>query len=116
MVEELLSERAFDTFARRAADAVSRRNSILALGGAALAAAVMTEPTSSRRKAKKQVKKKCKRQVAPCRAFFAGLCLGDLDCQDALFPCCDHLAQCDSGAMFECMFSCGCAGLPTPPE
>jgi hypothetical protein len=115
VVEEPLSERAFDAITRRAADAVSRRNSILALGGAALAAAAMTEPATAKQKAKKQVKKKCRRQVAPCRAFFAGLCGGDPECLEALSPCCDHLAQCDSGAMFECMFSCGCAGLPTPP-
>lgn len=106
-----MSERAFDALTRHAADTVSRRGSLLALSGVALVAAV-AEPVGAKRKAKKQVKKKCKRQVAPCRSFFAGVCFGDAECEAALFPCCDFLAQCDSGAMFECIFSCGCEELP----
>jgi hypothetical protein len=117
VVEDPLSERAFDAITRRAADAVSRRNSILALGGAALAAAVMTEPVTAKQKAKKQAKKKCRRQVAPCRSFLAGLCGGIQECLDEMLPCCDHLAQCDSSAMFICMFSCGCGdNLPEHPD
>lgn len=107
-----MSARAFDALTRHAADAVSRRGSLLALGGAALAAAAVEKPARARQKAKKQVKKKCKRQVAPCRSFFAGVCFGDPECEAALFPCCDFLAKCDSGAMFECLFSCGCEALP----
>jgi hypothetical protein len=106
--EVFVEERAFDVLARQAA---SRRSSLLALGGAALAAAV-SEPTRAKQKTKKQVRKKCRRQVAPCRSFFAGVCFGDPDCEAALFPCCDYLAQCDSGSMFECIFSCGCEELP----
>ena len=104
-----MGEKAFDVITRHAADAVSRRGSLLALGGALAAVA---EPASAKQKAKKQVRKKCRRQVAPCRSFFAGVCFGDPDCEAALFPCCDFLAQCDSGAMFECIFSCGCEELP----
>ena len=109
--EDLVGEKAFDAFTRRVPDAVSRRNSLLALGGAALAASGV-KPVSAKQKAKKQVRKKCRRQVTPCRSFFAGVCFGDPDCEAALFPCCDYLAQCDSGSMFECLFSCGCEDLP----
>src|SRR5262245_56470646 len=79
VVEESLSDHAIDAITRRAADAVSRRNSLLALGGAALAAATMAEPLKAK-KTKTRIKKKCRRQVTQCRNYFAGFCLGDPEC------------------------------------
>jgi hypothetical protein len=107
----LVSEKAFDAFTRHAADAVSRRNSLLALGGMALAAGI-AEPAIAKKKSKNQAKKKCRRQVPRCKSYFAGFCLGDPDCEAELFPCCEFLAKCDPGSMLDCLFTCGCEGLP----
>jgi hypothetical protein len=122
VVEELVSERAFDAFTRHAADAVSRRTSLLALGGSALAAS-LAEPVTAKKKvatdkqnAKKQVKKKCRRQVRACQTFFSGFCSGIPECEEEFFPCCDSLAQCDAAGMLTCLFSCGCGGMPTEYE
>lgn len=60
---------------------------------------------------KHQGKKRCRRQVAPCKAFFSDLCSADPDCEAAFFPCCDSLASCDSAGMLQCLFFCGCDEL-----
>lgn len=115
VVEAFVKKNTFDAVTREAADAISRRKSMMALGGMALAAALAeTKSVSGKKKrAKKQVKKKCKRQVLACRNFFSGFCTGIPECEDEFFPCCDQLATCDAGGMLTCLFSCGCSGMPT---
>lgn len=112
-----MSKEAFDAVTRQAADAMSRRKSMLALGGLALAASLAEPPAAlgkkKKRRAKKQVRKKCRRQVRDCRNFFSGFCGGIPECEEEFYPCCEELAKCDAGAMFTCLFSCGCGGVPT---
>jgi len=107
-----LSDRAIDLISRRTADALSRRGSLLALGGLALATAI---PASTAKAAKGKNRKKrkqiCQRQIAPCEAFFAALCFGDPACEAEFFPCCAPLADCDSAGVLECLFFCGCDEL-----
>jgi hypothetical protein len=69
-----MSESAFDAFTRRAAAAISRRSSLAALGGAALAAAVTGPSVVSVSKAGKRAKKKCKRQKNQCEDTVRSFC------------------------------------------
>ena len=107
-----LSDRAIDVISRRTADALSRRGSLLALGGLALAASVPASTVKGRKgKNRKKRRKTCQRQVAPCQAFFTAICFGDPDCEAEFFPCCEQLANCDSAGLLECFFFCGCDEL-----
>ncbi len=117
-----MSDRAIEVISRRAADALSRRGSLLALGGLALAAAMpasTAKADKNRHKHKHKKKKKnngtvlCQGQVAPCQAFFSGLCMGDDDCVAEFVPCCAPLATCNSVGLLDCLFSCGCPALDT---
>jgi hypothetical protein len=54
----------------------------------------------------KRCRRRCKAQVAPCRAVIAEACAGpgsDPECAERLLPCCDPLATCDAGAAFQCI-------------
>lgn len=104
---------AFDALVRRSSDALTRRGSLAALGG--LVAAITQADVSKAKKegrGKKQSGKRCRRQVAPCQAYFAGMCNGDPECMAHFQPCCDKLATCDSAGLLQCIFSCSCPGLP----
>ena len=84
----------------------------MTLGGAALAKVMVSPPTAQAgqkdSKAKKRVKRTCKRQIGACRAFFTELCATDPDCDEeqieGVFPCCELLKNCDAGASVECFF------------
>ena len=100
---------AFDAIARGATNGLSRRNSVLALGGAALAATFAGAATASAGKAGKKAKKKCKKQVAPCQEFAQDLCAlflppgADRDnCVAAASDCCSPLSRCQGGPFFDC--------------
>lgn len=73
-----LSEMTIDAIARRAANSTSRRASLLALGGAGLAATAarpsVTSAAKAGKKCKKKAKKKCKRDIAACRATLEEHC------------------------------------------
>jgi hypothetical protein len=109
-----VTEQAFDTFSRRAAG-ISRRGSLMTLGGAGLAA--MAGPASAEagksdkkanRKARKKGKKKCKKQDGQCIGVWEGLCAAEADpelCQDTFLPCCAFLASCQATAYFACVFA-----------
>ena len=99
-----MSEQHFDAFTRRAAQAVSRRSSLMALGGATLAAVVAkpaitdAKKNKSNKKAKKKARKKCKKQVGQCETFLG-----------AQFPqglqCCPFLSNCDTTQFLSCLFN-----------
>ena len=102
-----------DTLTLRAADAVSRRRSLLALGGAAVASAAVG-PSLSRagkdaKKARKRKKKKCRRQIDQCRTFFLELCgAPGADCEeeelDGFLASCDLLQNCKAGESVDRFF------------
>lgn len=98
----------FDTVARDAAAAVSRRTSLLTIGGAALAA-VMARPASAKGgKSRNTSLKRCKKQTGQCLAAVAEYC-APLElpqvCEAFLGPCCETLAQCDAGRTVACLLS-----------
>jgi hypothetical protein len=112
-----VSEQIIDTLTRRAAGAVSRRASFLALGGMALAA-VTAAPSAAKggKRGKKGKKRKgiagnagqllsqarCASQVDPCRTAVSGFCDSE-DCPQQL-SCCDLFATCNAAGALDCMF------------
>ena len=100
--EELMNDNTFDSITRHAAVTVSRRMSLLALGGAGLTAAAA--PTmAAGGKAGKKARKLCRRQREQCRAFFVERCQGSQNCLEALLPCCELFAKCSVAAGIECV-------------
>jgi hypothetical protein len=92
-----------DGVVRQAADAVSRRSSLLALSGTVLVAALArSELTAAKQKAGKKVKKKCRQQETQCRSFYEGFCGDNQFCLGDFPPCCVHLARCDAFAFLQC--------------
>jgi hypothetical protein len=97
----------FDAFTRQTATRISRRGSLLTLGGASIAAlggplAAEAKPGSkkkSRRKAKKKAQEKCKQQVDQCETsliannFPQGI------------PCCQFLSNCNMTQFLTCLFN-----------
>ena len=105
-----------DAAARRTAWALTRRASLLALGGAA-AAAGAARPASTKagdpgKASRKQAKRKCRAQGRQCRVAVANLCeTNNLDCERVL-PCCDLFARCQAPEGLRCIF----ADPPEEPE
>jgi hypothetical protein len=105
-----MDDRAFDSLTRQAAEAVSRRGSLLTLSAAALAAGFAGAGVT---KAKKKNKKnKCPGQVEECRTGLFKVCAQFFDNEGSGFsldrcitefgPCCDFLQGCDAAAGFQC--------------
>ncbi|MGH2614508.1 MAG: hypothetical protein ACRDJC_04665 [Thermomicrobiales bacterium] len=104
-----MSPDAIAALTRRTAEAVSRRNSLLTLGGAALAAGLVPPLGSEAKKsAAKKAKKKCKRQVGQCTAFFNELC-EEVECSaeqlEIVRRCCASFQSCNAGGFLECFVS-----------
>jgi hypothetical protein len=113
-----VSEPIIDTVRRHAAVAVSRRASLLALSGVALAAMAAT-PSAARagKKGKKRKKRndggsntigplaqaRCASQADQCRAIFTDLCQ-DAQCLSRIF-CCNPLETCDADGALACIFA-----------
>lgn len=104
-----MSENAFDRIARQTANDISRRHSLLALGGAALAASLSSASVAKAGTAGKKAKKKCKKQGPACQQFANDLC--DLffdpgteldECIDSASDCCSPLTRCAAGEFFSC--------------
>jgi hypothetical protein len=103
-----------DALAKRLAGSASRRNSLLTIGGAGLAAVSGFAMTGSARKKHKKGKnknkdkdKKCRRQEGECNAFFAPLCADEdapEDCVALMATCCEQLGQCQATAYLDCLF------------
>jgi hypothetical protein len=109
-----MNANAFDAFTRRTAAAVSRRKSLLTIGGAALGATVaapfLAEADLKKKECKKKCKKKCKNQVEQCENEVRQLCndLGaelEQECRDALLDCCSTLGKCKAAKSTECLLS-----------
>ena len=111
-----MSEQIIDTVSRRAADTRSRRASLLALGGMALAAVTAAPSVAKGGKGGKKRKKrnggngntgeqlaqaKCASQGDQCRASLAALCQGS-ECLSRLI-CCDFFATCDAPTGLKCI-------------
>ncbi|MFN8662159.1 MAG: hypothetical protein U0075_09730 [Thermomicrobiales bacterium] len=95
---------ALDTVSRRAAEAISRRRSLLAVSGAALGV-TMARPLSSEAKGgntcKKKAKKQCANDAAACKTSVLALCdaPGSPQCV-GLQACCE---SCSAAGFMTCL-------------
>jgi hypothetical protein len=101
-LEDFMSEKFFGAFASHAADAMSRRASLSALSGAAMAIASAPTVTSAG-KAGKKANRKCRRQGKQCRAFATAECGDDQECLDAFLPCCAFFSRCQAEPGLPCL-------------
>jgi hypothetical protein len=118
-----MSESTFDAFSRRAGEAISRRGSLVTLGGAALAALVAmpdmgvagksskNKNKNNKRKQKKQTLKLCQQQVGECQTFMNAACQGDA-CGVIVAVCCPLLGTCQNEAFFTCLVESFDAAAP----
>ena len=95
--------------ARRDLSSISRRMSLIGLGGVALAAIAGPAPVRAG-KAKKKVKKTCRRQIDQCESAVQAFCDGPTVEEDereachAVFPpCCALFEGCDAAAAYACL-------------
>jgi hypothetical protein len=111
-----MSEPTFDAFTRRAAAAVSRRGSLLGLGGSALAFALVG-PDITQAKQGGRKNDTCKKQVSRCKTGLSDLrdtifpnkarsgVQADgvvLDCFTAFERCCEILSDCNVSQALAC--------------
>jgi hypothetical protein len=89
----------------------SRRASLRALAGAALAGSGRRSPAEAAKKSKNRrrtttkARAKCQTQVAACREQFRAFCQDDRTCAAATFPCCDPLEECQADETLECAYA-----------
>jgi hypothetical protein len=112
-----MSESQFQPWIDRAASAVSRRASLVALAAAAIKAAVPLPATaknkhrnknnnSAIKKARRNAKKKCQQQVDECNVSFADNCAGFTDpasCQAQVATCCELFGSCSALEALDCL-------------
>ena len=105
----------FDALSRSLGDASSRRGSLAALGGLALAASFLAPSVTEARKQggkkgkhKGKGKRKCTPQDAQCRAALPELCAAAVssdsvgECVSLLEPCCVFFHECNLPGAFAC--------------
>jgi hypothetical protein len=108
VMEQCMNEPTFDTLTRRAAQVVSRRGSLRALSGVALALG-LTEPTTTAAKKGGKHGDRCQNQVSRCKTGLGDLCTSafhtgnaQLACVEAFIQCCEPLRRCDTAQAFAC--------------
>lgn len=102
-----MNDRNFDA-ATRAAVAISRRTSLLSIGGVVLAAATTVPALAKPGKSGKSARKQCKKLKSQCHAAIAAYCAvleAPQICEALLGACCDTLAQCDAGLTVTCLIT-----------
>lgn len=107
--EGFVSTSAFDTFAREAASGVSRRGSLLTIGGAALAAGVTNAGVSVAKKkktCKKKQNQRCNNDAAGCRAQVPAACNNNPECVAEASLCCD---TCSANGFLTCLIAASAA-------
>jgi hypothetical protein len=82
----------FDTLTRQARGVVTRRGSLLTLGGAALAATMANPGVSvaSGGGFRKKLKRRCDQNKTKCVSSMNAFCNEVEECIAALAPCCDE--------------------------
>jgi hypothetical protein len=102
-----MNSNAFDAITRHAG-VHSRRGSLRALGGAALATTLAAPANARARKGgkKKNANKQCKKQKAQCVAVVTAFCAKTGDpalCESVYLPCCKHFTGCSVEAGITCI-------------
>lgn len=87
------------------ASGITRRGSLLTLGGSALAATLAGQSVATAKKGKKRKAhlKRCKRQIPACEDAMRAICNPVPGCVLAeLLPCCSPLSTCQAGESITC--------------
>jgi hypothetical protein len=93
---------AFDAFTRQAAAAITRRTSLLTIGGGALTAAVAAPRLATAKKGGKKKNDKCKKQKAKCQEGVQEFCENTPQPKDQeqciliLSECCEFFKSCNA--------------------
>jgi hypothetical protein len=100
-----MTQQTLDALARRAGAMRSRRMSFQALAaGALLGTGVAPFAAQAKGNAGKKARKRCKKQVAPCRAALEPACNpANVDCPGDVARCCQFLASCNAGEAMHCV-------------
>jgi hypothetical protein len=129
-----MNHQRFEPLARHVTEVVSRRSSLAALSGAALAAGLVAPLTASAKdnkakKAKKKAKKKCKRQRGQCEAAVQAFCPppngpssgsvtadgnGPSNCVQRFSACCPFFSTCNAQQGVECLLKAFPGSAPPP--
>jgi hypothetical protein len=103
---------AIDALARGTAAVITRRGSLLAAGGAglaALAASSVGARKNIKKRAKKQGKKRCQGQVDQCRSYWEEYCTLTPRCDGEILlevlACCEYLGGCQTDDYFPCLIA-----------
>ena len=104
-----MNSQAFETRTREVGGAVSRRTSLLTLGGAALTAVAHPSVSAAKNKknksggtCKKKLTQRCNLNKTQCTSTVTTFCNGDASCIAKLTPCCD---ECFSNEFLVCFRS-----------
>jgi hypothetical protein len=92
------------TAKQRIATMASRRLSLVALGGAALAAATGEVAGKGGQSCGKKKQKRCRKDAAGCRNNLLAACAGDPDCAGSLTSCCE---TCSANGFVSCLIASG---------
>lgn len=93
------------------ADLTTRRTSLLAFSGAALASLARHPPVTEAKKIKNKARKRCQQQGSACQEFATRLCthfhppspIRDA-CENRANACCASIAECQGSDYFDCLF------------
>ena len=105
----------FDAFTRRAAEAIFRRRSLLALSAATVGAAALpgsVQAGKCSKQSQQKIKKLCQRQAEQCVGAVESLCgmvsnaQTRQECLDSCLPACTPAADCLNGENFESLITC----------
>lgn len=83
---------------------IDRKTSLKVLGGTLAAAAIARPMTAEAKNNNKKWKKKCKKQVKPCKKFWNKHCGNDGNCKKYYQKCCKNLKKCNGNKYFKCAF------------
>jgi hypothetical protein len=109
-----------DTLTIQTATVLSRRASLLALGGVAIAASADRTPALAGA-ASKKAKKRCRRQIGQCESAIASACadpeirVSQQECLALIRPCFQHFGSCQAAAAFDCLKAASDVIAPPPP-
>lgn len=88
---------------------LSRRTSLVELGGLAAIVTVVRQSPTQAGKVGKRVKKTCKKQIGKCQSSVSGFCaqpnltVPREACEAAILPCCSSFRNCNAGEAYDCI-------------
>jgi hypothetical protein len=106
-----MNEPALETVTRQAIEAITRRRSLLSLGGMALAASLVAPAsTTAKNGKKKKNKQRCQAQIGQCREGILAICQtiqkspeGVEECFELFDQCCEFLDGPNTSGAFACV-------------